>query len=82
MVHDCRRYQGQLDKINEFIRLHKLQPEMRQRLQGYSELLFSINRGFDLNEIASMFPTNLQEDIFYVLHERLVRQARACSPPT
>ena len=67
------RYQTQLDKINEFMRLYKLSPQMRAKLQGYNELLFTVNRGFDLQEIASMFPKSVQEDIFFDLHHSLVR---------
>jgi len=67
------RYQMQLDKINEFMRLYKLSPAMRSKLHGYNELLFTVNRGFDLQEIASMFPKSVQEDIFFDLHHSLVR---------
>ena len=44
----------------------------------WSDLLFTVNRGFDLNQIAFMFPTSVQEDIFYDLHHTLIRQACAC----
>ena len=73
------RYQMQLAKINEFMRLYKLSPSMCAKLHGYNDLLFTVNRGFDLNQIASMFPKSVQEDIFYDLHHTLIRQARASS---
>jgi len=68
------RYQALFDKINEFNRFHKLPRHLREKLHAYNDLLFAINRGFDLHAIASIFPVNLQEDIFFLLHEHLLRK--------
>ena len=54
------RYTSQLDRINEFIRFHRLPLAIRNKLHGYHDLLFSINRGFDLQQIAAIFPRNVQ----------------------
>lgn len=67
------RYQEQLDKINEFIRLYKLPPNTRRQLLDYHELLFSAYRGMDLGAIASMFPKHVQTSIFYRMHKDMVR---------
>jgi len=68
------RYSAQLDRINEFIRFHQLPPVIRDKLHGYHDLLFSINRGFDLQQIASIFPRNVQEDTFFFMYEQIVRK--------
>ncbi|KAL1520748.1 hypothetical protein AB1Y20_022314 [Prymnesium parvum] len=68
------RYQALYDKITEFNRFHKLPRGLRSKLHAYNDLLFAINRGFDLHQIASIFPVNLQEDIFFLLHEHLLRK--------
>ena len=65
------RYSAQLDRINEFIRFHQLPPVIRDKLHGYHDLLFSINRGFDLQQIASIFPRNVQEDTFFFMYEQV-----------
>jgi len=70
----ANRYQAQHEKIQEFTRLHKLSEDTASRLQGYSELLFSLNRGLNMHEIAAMFPTNVQEDIYIGLHETMLRK--------
>lgn len=54
------RYQALYDKITEFNRFHKLPRRLRAKLHSYNDLLFAINRGFDMHQIASIFPINLQ----------------------
>ena len=54
------RYATQLAQINEFARFHQLPPLIHRKLKGYHDLLFSINRGFDLQTIATLFPKNVQ----------------------
>ena len=54
------RYQQEQDSITEFIRFHHLPPALQLKLRAYSELSFSINRGFDMQKIAMAFPRNLQ----------------------
>lgn len=68
------RYEAQLESINEFIRFHRLPPSIRAKLHGYHDLLFSINRGFNLERIAAIFPRNVQEDTYFFMYERIVRR--------
>ena len=62
------RYQGQLDRVTVFCQMSKLKGPLRKKLLGYSELLFSVSRGYDTSAIASIFPPLLQEDIFHGVH--------------
>ena len=50
-----------------------MRPEVRQKLKDYNELLFSVSRGFDLEQIAAGLPTSMQEEITYDMHENMVR---------
>ena len=71
------RYQEQLQKVNEFIRLYKLPPDARRTLLDYHELLFSAYRGFDLKQVANMLPKHLQKQVYYKLHKNLLLQVPA-----
>jgi len=68
------RYQAQLDKVRELVRLFKLPNRMRAKLLGYHELLFAVSRGYDTNAIAAMFPLGVQEEIFADMHVRALRR--------
>jgi len=68
------RYQAQLDKINEFIHFHTLPNKLSKKLHEYNDFLFAVNRGFDVEQIASAMPPNLQQEVFLHLHEHLLRQ--------
>ena len=69
------RYQEQIEKVNEFIRFHRLPTYLAHKLHAYAEFLFEVNRGLNVSEIAEAMPNNLQEEVFLHLHEHLVRQA-------
>ena len=69
------RYQEQIEKVDEFIRFHRLPAYLAHKLHAYAEFLFEINRGLNVSEIAEAMPQNLQEEVFLHLHEHLVRQA-------
>ena len=69
------RYQEQIEKVNEFIRFHRLPTYLAHKLHAYAEFLFEVNRGLNVSEIAEAMPQNLQEEVFLHLHEHLVRQA-------
>jgi potassium voltage-gated channel Eag-related subfamily H protein 1 len=68
------RYQTQLDKVREFIRLYKLPGKLQDKIHGYHELMFSVSHGYDIGAIASLFPTGLQEEIFSDMHLEAVRR--------
>ena len=67
------RYQAGLERVREFARLHRLSSGMKDKLLGYHELLFSVNRGFDLYQIAAMFPSSVQSEVFYEEHAPRLR---------
>ena len=62
------------DRVNEFIRFHHLPTALKGRLRAYTEMQFSLHRGIDAGGVVTSFPTHLQDDIYYHLHERLLRQ--------
>ena len=69
-----RRYSEQTERINEFVRFSQLPPDLVQRLVGYNDFLFAVNHGFDVNSLAKVFPPNLRGEVFYQMHQKLVRQ--------
>jgi hypothetical protein len=56
------------------VRFHRVPPVIRDKLHGYHDLRFAISQGFDLQEIAGLFPRNVQEDTFFFMYEHIVRQ--------
>ena len=60
-----QRYQATLDKINEFIRFHRLPDVLRDKLHAYNDFLFAVNQGFDVNQIAHALPPTLQREVYY-----------------
>ena len=68
------RYQVQLDKVNEFIRFHKLPLSLRDKLHAYNDFLFAVHHGHDVNQIASALPPTLQREVYLHLYEHLVRR--------
>jgi len=67
------RYQTQLERVREFSTLHKLSDTMHDKLIGYHELVFSINHGVDLHQVASMFPGSVQQEVFFEEHAPRLR---------
>ena len=57
-----------------FLPLRGVPPAIREKLHGYHDLLFQINHGFDLQQIAGIFPRNVQEDTFFFMYEHVIRQ--------
>ena len=68
------RYQTQLDKVNEFIRFHRLPIALRDKLHSYNDFLFAVNQGFDVDQIAHALPPTLQREVYLHLYEHLVRR--------
>jgi CRP-like cAMP-binding protein len=68
------RYLDQLQQIHEFSRLYKLSKPACKTLLDYHELLFSAYHGFDLQQVADMFPKHLQVSVFYKLHKDQIRE--------
>ena len=70
-----------MDQIQEFIRFHRNLPSsLAKKLHAYNDFSFSINRGLEVAQIATVLPPNLQQDMFFHLHAHLVKQGvRACA---
>ena len=47
---------------------------LRHKLYAYNSFLFSVSSGFDVTQIASALPINLQQEVVMFVHEDLVRQ--------
>ena len=68
------RYSAQLDMINEFGAFYKLPHQMRVRLHNYVSFQFNVNRGYSLHDVTASLPPTLQEEVFFHVHESLLRQ--------
>lgn len=67
------RYKAQQERINEFVHFHSLPASLKSKLHRYNKFLFAVNRGFDVGQIAKALPPNLQRDVRFHMHARLVK---------
>jgi hypothetical protein len=45
-----------------------------RRRSAYNDFMFAVNQGLDVNALCKVFPSNLRGEIFYEMHQKLVRQ--------
>ncbi len=65
-------YKAQQQHITEFCSFHAFPPPLRRKLHRYNKFLFSVNRGFDVGQIAGALPANLRLDVMFHMHAKLV----------
>lgn len=54
------QYQSKWRDLKDFITLHQVPKELKQRMQDYFQTLWSLNHGIDINEILRGFPEELR----------------------
>lgn len=59
-----------------FAHFHTIPHFLRSKLHRYNKFLFNVNRGFDVGQIAAALPSNLQRDVMFHMHEKLVRSVQ------
>ncbi|XP_055707350.1 potassium voltage-gated channel subfamily H member 8 isoform X2 [Phlebotomus papatasi] len=66
-------YQSKWRDLKDFIALHQMPKELKQRMQDYFQTVWSLNHGIDINEILKEFPEELRGDVSMHLHREILQ---------
>ncbi|XP_052893381.1 potassium voltage-gated channel subfamily H member 8 [Anopheles moucheti] len=66
-------YQSKWRDLKDFIALHQMPKELKQRMQDYFQTMWSLNHGIDVYEILKEFPEELRGDISMHLHREILQ---------
>lgn len=66
-------YQSKWRDLKDFIALHQMPKELKQRMQDYFQTMWSLNHGIDINEILREFPEELRGDVSMHLHKEILQ---------
>ncbi|XP_055619058.1 potassium voltage-gated channel subfamily H member 8 isoform X2 [Toxorhynchites rutilus septentrionalis] len=66
-------YQSKWRDLKDFIVLHQMPKELKQRMQDYFQTMWSLNHGIDIYEILKEFPEELRGDISMHLHREILQ---------
>ncbi|XP_058125655.1 potassium voltage-gated channel subfamily H member 8 [Anopheles coustani] len=67
------QYQSKWRDLKDFIALHQMPKELKQRMQDYFQTMWSLNHGIDVYEILKEFPEELRGDISMHLHREILQ---------
>ncbi|XP_064474528.1 potassium voltage-gated channel subfamily H member 8-like isoform X4 [Ornithodoros turicata] len=65
-------YQTKLRDLKDFLRLHQLPKQLRQRMMDFFQTTWSLNNGIDPNEVLREFPDELLGDVSMHLHKEIL----------
>ncbi|XP_026171103.1 potassium voltage-gated channel subfamily H member 4-like [Mastacembelus armatus] len=66
-------YHTRMKDLKEFIRVHCLPQQLKQRMLEYFQTTWSVNNGIDANELLRDFPDELRADIAMHLHKEILQ---------
>lgn len=66
------RYHSRANEIKQFIRVHRIEPDLANRLEDYFHTTWSLSGGVDTSEILTTFPEELQSDVCMHLYKGLL----------
>ncbi|KAG4073881.1 hypothetical protein HA402_014086, partial [Bradysia odoriphaga] len=66
-------YQSKWRDLKDFIILHQMPKELKQRMQDYFQTMWSLNHGIDIYEILKEFPEELRGDVSMHLHREILQ---------
>ncbi|TDG97946.1 hypothetical protein EPR50_G00213500 [Perca flavescens] len=66
-------YHTRMKDLKEFIRVHHLPKQIKQRMLEYFQTTWSVNNGIDTNELLHDFPDELQADIAMHLNKDILQ---------
>ncbi|CAO1302110.1 unnamed protein product [Diamesa hyperborea] len=67
------QYQSKWRDLKDFIALHSMPKELKQRMQDYFQTVWSLNHGIDINETLREFPEELRGDVSLHLHREILQ---------
>ncbi|XP_070164150.1 voltage-gated delayed rectifier potassium channel KCNH8 isoform X5 [Polyergus mexicanus] len=65
-------YQTKLRDLKDFLILHQIPEELKQRMQDYFQTIWSLNHGIDIHETLKQFPEELRGDVSMHLHREIL----------
>ncbi|KAG5308692.1 KCNH8 protein, partial [Acromyrmex insinuator] len=66
------QYQTKLRDLKDFLILHQIPEELKQRMQDYFQTIWSLNHGIDVHETLKQFPEELRGDVSMHLHREIL----------
>jgi len=66
------RYHSRANEIKQFIRVHRIEQDLANRLEDYFHTAWSLSGGVDTSEILTTFPDELQADVCMHLYKGLL----------
>ncbi|KAJ8676492.1 hypothetical protein QAD02_012279 [Eretmocerus hayati] len=65
-------YQTKWRDLKDFLVLHQIPDELKQRMQDYFQTMWSLNHGIDIHETLKEFPEELRGDVSMHLHREIL----------
>ncbi|XP_020299509.1 potassium voltage-gated channel subfamily H member 8 [Pseudomyrmex gracilis] len=65
-------YQTKLRDLKDFLVLHQIPEELKQRMQDYFQTMWSLNHGIDVHRTLKQFPEELRGDVSMHLHREIL----------
>uniref|UniRef100_A0A8B9F5V8 Voltage-gated delayed rectifier potassium channel KCNH4 n=1 Tax=Amazona collaria TaxID=241587 RepID=A0A8B9F5V8_9PSIT len=66
-------YHTRMKDLKDFIRVHHLPQQLKQRMLEYFQTTWSVNNGIDANELLHNFPDELRADVAMHLHKDILQ---------
>ncbi|KAL7977166.1 hypothetical protein Chor_009115 [Crotalus horridus] len=66
-------YHTRMKDLKDFIRVHRLPQQLKQRMLEYFQTTWSVNNGIDANELLHDFPDELRADITMHLNKDILQ---------
>ncbi|XP_018909518.1 voltage-gated delayed rectifier potassium channel KCNH8 isoform X2 [Bemisia tabaci] len=66
-------YQSKWRDLKDFLMLHQIPKELKQRMQDYFQTMWSLNHGIDIHETLKEFPEELRGDVSMHLHREILQ---------
>ncbi|XP_034945688.1 potassium voltage-gated channel subfamily H member 8 [Chelonus insularis] len=65
-------YHTKLRDLKDFMTLHQIPDQLKQRMQDYFQTTWSLNHGIDIHETLREFPEELRGDVSMHLHREIL----------
>ncbi|NXU50786.1 KCNH4 protein, partial [Turnix velox] len=66
-------YHTRMKDLKDFIRVHRLPQQLKQRMLEYFQTTWSVNNGIDANQLLHDFPDELRADVAMHLHKDILQ---------
>ncbi|NXE55922.1 KCNH4 protein, partial [Casuarius casuarius] len=66
-------YHTRMKDLKDFIRVHRLPQQLKQRMLEYFQTTWSVNNGIDVNELLHDFPDELRADVAMHLNKDILQ---------